>query len=734
MKRLVITMLVCVMGAGLQPLGAAITLKDVVGGKYSTKFMRSFRASADGESYMQVSDDAKKILSYSFKTGAQNGVVADVGSARGDKVDRIDGYIVSPDGRKILIQTKTQYIYRRSFTAEYYIYDVNNKTLTALSAGGAQQQPQFSPDGTMISFVRGGNLFLVKLLFDNAESQVTKDGEAGKVINGVPDWVYEEEFSTACSYVFTADSKMLVWVRYDESAVPEFSFPLYKGLSPEHSAYESYPGTYSYKYPVAGAVNSKVSVLSFDIKSHVIRTVEVPLDSDGYIPRIFQTSDPEKIAVVTLNRHQDRMDIYAANPRSTVCKLLVREDADKYVRESTYTDMKFYGDHFAMMSDRSGYNHIYWYNINGQLIKQVTNGNYDVTDFYGYSSADGKFYYASREEGPQYKAVYSMDGKGRANKLSSKKGDNSALFSSNMQYFVNVYSALDCAPVTTLCSSAGKVLKTLIDNSDVKERLDADAPAMKELFSFTTSGGTELNGWIVKPSGFSASKKYPVIMYQYSGPGSQEVKDSWSAGFFGGLVFERFLAQEGYIVVCVDGRGTGGRGSEFEKQTYLRLGAKESRDQVETALYLGKQAFVDKSRIAIWGWSFGGFNTLMSMSEGSDVFRAGVAVAPVTSWKYYDSVYTERYMRTPGENADGYGDNPMSRAEKLSGSLLVIHGSADDNVHFRNTAEYTETLVQADKQFQMQVYTNRNHSIYGGNTRYHLFTRIVDFFNSQLKN
>ena len=267
-------MLVCVMGVGLQSLGAAITLKDVVGGKYSTKSMRSFRASADGESYMQESDDAKKILSYSFKTGAQNGVVADVGSARGDKVDRIDGYIVSPDGRKILIQTKTQYIYRRSFTAEYYIYDVNNKTLTALSAGGAQQQPQFSPDGTMISFVRGGNLFLVKLLFDNAESQVTKDGEAGKVINGVPDWVYEEEFSTACSYVFTADSKMLVWVRYDESAVPEFSFPLYKGLSPEHSAYESYPGTYSYKYPVAGAVNSKVGVLSFDIKSHVIRTVE----------------------------------------------------------------------------------------------------------------------------------------------------------------------------------------------------------------------------------------------------------------------------------------------------------------------------------------------------------------------------------------------------------------------------------------------------------------------------
>ena len=396
--------------------------------------------------------------------------------------------------------------------------------------------------------------------------------------------------------------------------------------------------------------------------------------------------------------------------------------------------MKFYDNHFAMISDRSGYNHIYWYNLNGQLIKQVTSGNYEVTDFYGYDADGGKFYYAAREEGPQYKAVYSVDAKGKVKKLSTQKGENSASFSSGMKYFVNVYSSFDTPPVTTLCSASGKVLKTLIDNSEVKNVIDADAPVTKEMFEFTTSEGVKLYGWMVKPADFSTSKKYPVIMYQYSGPGSQEVTDAWNAGFFGGMAFERYLAQQGYIVACVDGRGTGGRGAEFEKQTYLQLGQKEARDQVEAALYLGGQPYVDKDRIAIWGWSFGGFNTLMAMSEGRNVFRAGVAVAPVTNWKYYDSVYTERYMRTPSENADGYGDNPMARASKLSGSLLIVHGTADDNVRYRNTAEYTEALVQADKQFQMQVYTNRNHSIYGGNTYNHLFTRMVDFLNTQLKN
>lgn len=713
--------------------GSGITISDIAGGKYSPRYMRSFRPAPDGANYMQISEDGKRLISCSFRTGAETSTVVDLNSARGAKLSNIEGYILSPDGKRILIQTGTKSIYRRSFTANYYIYDVGNKTLTPLTSSGPVMQPQFSPDGTMIAYVRGGNLYIVKLLFDNAESQVTKDGEVGKILNGVPDWVNEEEFSTACSYVFTADSKMLVWVKYDESRVREFSFPLYKGLSPERDEYREYPGSYSYKYPKAGEENSKVSVHSYDIKSHVERAIDVPLDADGYIPRIFQTSDPEKVAVVTLNRHQDRMDIYAANPRSRICKLLVRENNDKYLRESAYESLKFYGDHFAMISDRSGYNHIYWYDINGHQEAQVTKGNYEVSRFYGYNPENGCFYYQADIDGPRYSTILSTDLKGKTRRLTTEKGDNSASFSSDFKYFINVYSSLTTAPVTTLRSGDGKVLKTLIDNKSVKQSVEADAPATVEMFSFTTSGGTELNGYMVKPADFSSSKKYPVIMYQYSGPGSQEVKDSWSSGFMSGMVWERYLASKGFICVCVDGRGTGGRGADFEKQTYLRLGLLEAQDQVETALWLGGQSYVDKNRIGIWGWSYGGFNTLMSMSEGRGVFRAGVAVAPVTSYRFYDTVYTERYMRTPAENASGYDDCPISRADKLHGDLLLIHGTADDNVHYQNSAEYSEALVQSGKQFQMQVYTNRNHSIYGGATREHLYNRIADFFVDKLK-
>ena len=362
----------------------------------------------------------------------------------------------------------------------------------------------------------------------------------------------------------------------------------------------------------------------------------------------------------------------------------------------------------------------------------MTKGNFEVTQFYGYDEASGKFYYASREESPLRQAVYSVDKKGKVKKLSTEVGTNSATFSPTMKYFMNVYSSATVPPITTLRNNEGKCLTTLVDNKELKKNMD-EVVGQKEFFSFKTSEGVELNGWMIKPRNFDASKKYPVIMYQYSGPGSQEVTDSWRMGFFGGGVFESYMAQQGYVFVCVDGRGTGGRGADFEKCTYLRLGDLESKDQVETALYLGTLPYVDKDNIAIWGWSFGGFNTLMSMSEGRPVFKAGVAVAAPSNWGYYDTVYTERYMRTPQENAAGYAINPIERASQLSGNLLLVHGTADDNVHFRNATEMSEALVQADKQFDMQVYTNRNHSIYGGNTRYHLFTRIVNFFNEHLK-
>ena len=711
--------------------GEDLNLRDLCSGQYTARRIYGVNPMNDGEQYSQLSPDAKQILTYSFRTGEQTGVLCDVASARGRvKIDRIGGYIMSPDERNILIQTETKSIYRRSKTAVYYIYNVKNKTLVPLSDGGPQECPVWSPDGYMVAFVRDNNIFLVKLLFNNSESQVTKDGELNHVINGKPDWVYEEEFVTDRSLVFTADNTMLCWIRYDESRVPLYSFPWYKGLSPEKKEYLTYPGQYEYKYPMAGEENSSVSVHSYDIKSHQTRTLQVPLDKDGYIPRIFMTSDPARVAVVTLNRHQDRMDIYMANPRSTEARLVVRDQVDKYIGENAYDQIRFFDGGFVMTSERDGWNHIYQYDLNGTLKRRVTQGQFAVTDFYGYDPQTQSFYYASTQESPLRRTVYKTDAKGRVIRLSQQTGTNSAIFSKSFRYFMNVYSNLQTPPVTTLCDGTGKTIKTLIDNQELAQRLSDKNLGKKEFFTFRTSGGTELNGYMVKPYNFDPSRRYPVVLFQYSGPGSQQVLDSWQTGNMGGCLYEQYLGQQGFISVCVDGRGTGGRGAAFEKQTYLRLGQMEAEDQVETALYLASLPYVDGKRIGIWGWSFGGFCTLMSMAEGRPVFAAGVA--PPTCWRYYDSVYTERFMRTPQENPDGYDVSAISRAPQLSGNLLICHGLADDNVHFRNTAEYTEALVQADKDFRQLTYTNRNHSIYGGNTRYHLFRQITQWFLKEM--
>ena len=715
--------------------GERLDLKAVAGGDFAGEALTRVEPMADGETYAQISKDGKQVVKYSFKTGKQVGVIFDANAVRGANIGSIDGYVMSPDGRRMLIQTQTKRIYRRSFTAVYYIYTLGNSSVVPLSDGGPQQTPIFSPDGNQIAFVRDNNIFLVKLLYDNAESQVTKDGKRNEVINGIPDWVNEEEFATNSSMVFTADSKQICWIRYDESAVKEYSMQMFKGSNPSMDEYADYPGFYSYKYPVAGGENSKVAVYSYDIKSRQTRKMQLPLDADGYIPRIKMTSDPTKVAIFTLNRHQDNLSIYMANPLSTVCQLVIQDKVDKYFKEEAMANIKITDRHILMPSDRDGYMHLYLYTLGGQLKRRVTRGNYEVTDVYGYDEATGDVYYAANELGPQDKQVYVAHQNGKTERLTAREGYNSATFSAGYKYFINTWSDINTPVVYTLNNNSGKVLSTLVDNKGLKEKLAAYDLGTRELFSFTTSEGVKLNGWMVKPAGFDASRRYPVIMYQYGGPGNQQVLNSWNIGMCGqGALLEQYMAQQGYIVVCVDGRGTGGRGAEFEKCTYLRLGELEAKDQVETALWLGSQPYVDKNRIGIWGWSYGGWNTLMSMSEGRPVFRAGVAVAPPTSWRYYDTVYSERYMRTPKENPSGYDEvNPMARVDKLSGALLICHGLADDNVHFQNTAEYTEALVQADKDFKENIYTNRNHSIYGGNTRNHLFRQIVNFFNAEMK-
>lgn len=734
MKRLFLTITALLMFVATMSAGGKLTLPDITSGKFAAKTVNGINPIEGTDTYARISQDGERVVCCSFKTGKELSVLFDVKNTMGCKIDGFDDYVLSPDGKRMLIQTKTERIYRRSFKADFYIYNIESRRLDRLSDGDKQQIPTWSPDGQQVAFVRGGNIFLVKLLYDNAEIQVTKDGKFNEVINGLPDWVNEEEFGFNSALTFNADGTMICWIRYDESKVKTYSLEMYKGMKPVKEEYDTYPGFYSYKYPKAGEDNSTVSAWSYDIKSHKINRLQVPLDADGYMPRIKPTNDPMRIVVYTMNRHQDDLCLYAVNPRSTVAQLIIKEHVDKYVREEAMEGVKFVGDKILLPSDRSGYTKLYIYNMNGQLQRTIGDGNYDITSVYGYDPKTGDVYYQAAALGATDRQVYVTHKNGKTVRLTDREGWNTAFFSGDFQYFVNTWSDYNTPYVFTTRTREGKLINTIEDNKAVKQLVSDYGFCKREPFSFTTSEGVVLNGWMVKPKDFDANKKYPVIMHQYSGPGSQQVTNSWSAGSMGqGGAFDSYLAQEGFIVVSVDGRGTGGRGSEFEKCTYLNLGNLESKDQVETALYVGSLPYVDKDRIGIWGWSYGGFNTLMSMSEGRGVFRAGVAIAPPTNWKYYDSVYTERYMRTPKENPDGYATNPIERAPKLHGALLICHGTADDNVHPQNTYEYSEALVQADKDFRELFYTNRNHSIFGGNTRNHLLRQVAQFFKTELK-
>nr|WP_315554770.1 S9 family peptidase [Segatella oris] len=711
-----------------------ITLKDVTGKTFTPKYITGVDPIKGTDRYASISNDGRQIIEYAFKTGNQTRVLFDIANTHGESIKQLDGYTLSPDGKRMLIQTNTHKIYRRSFTADYYIYTIQSKKLEKLSTGGPQQIPTWSPDGNQIAFVRDNNIFLVKLLYDNAESQITKDGKFNEIINGVPDWVYEEEFSTNRSLCFTADSRMLCWIKYDERKVKEYSLQLFMGSHPTMKANEVYPGTYTYKYPKAGEDNSIVSVWSYEIQTHKTNRLQVPLEADGYIPRIKSTNDANRIIVFTMNRHQDVLNLYAVNPRTTLSQLLIKEQGDKYVKEEAMEGIAIGQNSILLPSDRDGYMHLYLYNMNGSLIRKIGDGNYDITSIYGYDETTGDVYYQAAGINPHDRQIFVSHKNGKTERLTDTNGWNKAVFSGDYKYFLNTWSNYNTPYVFTIRDNKGKVLSTPVDNKELKGKVKTYGFNGRETFSFTTSEGVKLDGWMVKPKDFDTNKKYPVIFFQYSGPGSQQVIDAWNAGSMGnGGAFDYYLAQQGFIVACVDGRGTGGRGAAFEKCTYLRIGELESRDQVETALWLGKQSYIDKERIGIWGWSFGGFNTLMSMSEGRPVFKAGVAVAPPTNWRYYDTIYTERYMRTPKENGSGYTTNPIQRANALHGALLICHGMADDNVQPQNTMEYTEALIQADKDFKENIYTNRNHGIYGGNTRTHLLRQISNWFSEHLK-
>lgn len=733
MKRIAILAAAVISAFSLTAQNNDLTLDDIISGTIYGNTLGSITPMADGEHYLKADDNC--ILKYSFKTGAVTDTILDLSTARGERLPYLGRFILSPTEDIILLEQHVQKIFRRSYTADYYIYTIRNNKIDPLTTGGPVQVPSFSPDGHNIAFVRDNNIFIVKLLFNNAEVQVTKDGEIGKIRNGIPDWAYEEEFGLVRAYEFSADSRMIAWIRFDESNVGSYNLPFFL-TSPDRDSYSQELVTYHpQQYPTAGAANSKVSVHSFDIKSSVIRDMDLKLDSTSYIPRIkFVENDDNDLFIFTLNRRQNKLEIYSANPRSTVCTLILREQDERYIDEFGYMDTKLFGNQFIMQSERDGHRHLYLYGINGQLKRQITSGDFDVLALHGYDPKSGTVYYESNETGIYDCAVWKIDGKGKKTRLTEEKGTSHAVFSTGYKYFINTWSDMSTPYIVTCCDAKGNKLEVIEHNGDVITAAVKYGLARKESFSFETVDGTTLYGWMVKPADADDSHPCPVILYQYSGPGSNEVTNEWGAGFYPGAAFESLLTKKGYAVAVVDGRGTGRRGADFKKQTYKHLGVMESQDQVAAAQYLGSLPYIDAERIAIWGWSYGGYNTLMSMSEGTPVFKCGVAVAPVTDWRYYDAPYTERFMQEPKQNADGYHDaSAIDRINRLHGRLLIVHGLDDDNVFFSNTASYIEALINAGVDFDMQVYPGKEHSITGYAHRKHLFTRILRFFDDNLK-
>ncbi len=711
-------------------LASADLLTDITDGKYRAKTVSGIKSMNDGEHYTLLQNN-KLIVKYSYKTGQAVDTIFDASTTKLNKIEQIRGYDFSPNEQKILVYNEQKFRYRRTFTSEYYVFDVKRNELKPLSEKGPQEVPLFSPDSRYIAFARENNLYLHKLDF-GTESPITKDGEFGKVINGTPDWVYEEEFVNTRYFVFSPDSKLVAFVKFNETDVPTYQMQKFLQSSLMQDGMPLYPVFQSFKYPKPGQPNSGVSVCVYDDFYKSVRTVNLgTIETDFYIPRIKWTKEQDKLAVFVLNRNQNRLDMIYAHPKSLVSKLILREEDKYYVDYDIIDDIYFTGDgkYFTFVSERNGWRHAYLYNMNGTLSKALTQGNFDVTKLYGYDETKQTLYFQSAEQSPLQRDVYAVDAKGKKTRLTDGKGTHNALFSSTFAYFSDDASGLNSPNVTTMRNSKGESIRILEDNANlVAEFKSLNLPA-KEFFSFTTSEGILLNGWMIKPVNFDSQKKYPALMTQYSGPNSQEVKDSWNAGW------EYYLASQGYVVASVDGRGTAARGAQFRKCTYMQLGVLETKDQVEAAKYLGKQVFVDKDRIGIWGWSYGGFMTLNAMSTGEKIFKAGIAVAPVTDWRLYNSAYTERFMRQPKENNGGYdAGSPIKHAANLNGNVLIIHGTADDNVHVQNTYLYLDALLKADKQAELYLYTDKNHSILGKETRRHLYQKKFEFLERELKN
>ena len=700
-----------------------LTLEEIWGGAFRTQGMTALEALKNTNQYTVLNFDratkSSQIDLYDFATLEKVATLID--SKNHKELEGIDSYTFSKDEKKILIANHSDAIFRHSFTADYFIYDITAKSLVKL-ADYKVQEPTFSPDGTKIAYAYQNNLYVYDL-GSKKHTQITTDGKKNAVINGITDWVYEEEFAFVRAFDWNAAGDKIAFIRFDETNVPELSMDMYnQGL---------YPTQNVFKYPKAGEKNSDVSLHIYDVKAASTKKINLDKYNDFYIARIEWTNEANTLSAQVLNRHQNNLDLLFVDGNSGATKVVLNEKDKAYV--DVTDNLTFLKDNsFIWTSEKDGFNHIYHYDKNGKLKNQVTKGKWEVTAYYGFDEKAGTIYFQSTENGSINRDVYSVKLNGSGKKrLSAQTGTNGATFSPNFQYFINSYSSAKNAPKHTLHETkTGKLIKTIVSNEALEAKLAKYDLPTKEFSEITTEKGHKLNSWMIKPKDFDPTKKYPVFMFQYSGPGSQQVDNNWNST---DDYWFMMLAQQGYIVACVDGRGTGFKGAEFKKCTQKELGKFEVEDQIDAAKLFGTYSYVDKSRIGIFGWSYGGFMASNCIFQGADVFKTAIAVAPVTSWRYYDSIYTERYMQTPQENASGYDNNsPINHVSKLKGNFLLIHGTADDNVHVQNTMKMIEALVQANKQFDWAIYPDKNHGIYGGKTRLQLYTKMTNFIKEKL--
>lgn len=700
-----------------------ITLEEIWGGAFRTERMDALHSMQNGTQYSVLnfnhSSRSSSVDVYDYKTLEK--IKTLVNSIDLKEVSFFSDYTFSSDERKLLLATELEPVYRRSSLGVFYVYDIDSKSLSKVS-NNKIQEPTFSPDGTQLAYGFENNLYIQNLITGKT-TQITFDGEKNKIINGITDWVYEEEFAFVRAFEWNADGSKVAFLKFNETDVPEFSMDIYgQGL---------YQTQQVFKYPKAGEKNALVSLHIYDFNSKRSNQVEVEKSyNDFYIPRIKWTNDADILCAQYLNRHQNQLDLWAINANSTMSKLLLSEIDKAYV--DVTDNLTFLEDNsFIWTSEKDGYNHIYHYDKFGTLINQVTKGKWEVTAYYGYDNRSNRIYYQSVENGSINRDVYAINLDGtQKTRLTKSEGTNSASFSADFSYFINTFSNATTPTEYTLNNAQdGALVKSIIDNDKLAKKL-ADYNTSKKEFSTIRVNGNNLNMWMIKPVDFDPNKQYPLLMYQYSGPGSQEVTNSWNGT---NDYWYQMLAQQGYVIACVDGRGTGFKGAEFKKSTYMNLVKYETEDQIAAAEQLGQLPYIDAERIGIWGWSFGGHMSTNCLLKGSGVFKMAIAVAPVTSWRFYDTIYTERYMRTPQENPSGYDDNsPFNYPEKLEGDYLLIHGSGDDNVHLQHTMRMVEALIQADKQFEWGIYPDKNHGIYGGNTRLHLYKKMTNFIGKTL--